>query len=422
MYQMINPCLLTQLLSLLVLVLVPASCISRNVHHFSPFSPELQYIGRFSPSKQFDMPGTEIRATFQLTGNSSNIKITLSQKNSKIPKEHSGNTINSHFQGNAFVVYINDKRQGKGAYNASFSTDPALRYNNKTHDFALNDFPLAKGIYTVRILKVTEAQWNAGTPTPNYITFHGFQIESTSLTIAPEKRNTLISTSPSPILLSSPPLPKRKIEFLGDSITAGFCNLCQYNSSPIVNHDESYGMSWDYQIGQLLNAQVHTAAWSGFGLIHNCCGGNTTMPSIFTRTLATFNMDNTWNYTNWLPNVLVINLGTNDGTYALKDQYTLAYIQLIQDVYSKYYNKDSNNDFHIFLACGPMTEIYCQPVFRIIHNMSVVSPHINISFLDQRGFLNGSFGKACCGHPSIHVDTAMAKSGATIIGNVMGWL
>jgi hypothetical protein len=39
----------------------------------------------------------------------------------------------------------------------------------------------------------------------------------------------------------------------------------------------------------------------------------------------------------------------------------------------------------------------------------------------QRGFLNGTFGPACCGHPSIEVDTAMAKSGAAFIKQTLGW-
>jgi len=39
----------------------------------------------------------------------------------------------------------------------------------------------------------------------------------------------------------------------------------------------------------------------------------------------------------------------------------------------------------------------------------------------QRGFLGGKFGPACCGHPSIEVDTAMAKSGAAFIKQTLGW-
>ena len=46
---------------------------------------------------------------------------------------------------------------------------------------------------------------------------------------------------------------------------------------------------------------------------------------------------------------------------------------------------------------------------------------VKAHFLDQRGFLNGTFGPACCGHPSIEVDTAMAKSDAAFIKRTLGW-
>ena len=33
------------------------------------------------------------------------------------------------------------------------------------------------------------------------------------------------------------------------------------------------------------------------------------MPSIFSRTLATVNVDNTWKWSNYVPDALIINLG-----------------------------------------------------------------------------------------------------------------
>jgi hypothetical protein len=52
---------------------------------------------------------------------------------------------------------------------------------------------------------------------------------------------------------------------------------------------------------------------------------------------------------------------------------------------------------------------------------NVTARGVKAHFLDQRGFLNGTFGPACCGHPSIEVDTAMAKSGAAFIKTTLGW-
>ena len=66
-----------------------------------------------------------------------------------------------------------------------------------------------------------------------------------------------------------------------------------------------------------------------------------------------------------------------------------------------------------------MSETYCDSVHEVLSAVS--QKGVKAHFLDQRGFLNGSFGKACCGHPGIEVDTAMAKSGAASIKTALGW-
>jgi hypothetical protein len=66
-----------------------------------------------------------------------------------------------------------------------------------------------------------------------------------------------------------------------------------------------------------------------------------------------------------------------------------------------------------------MSTTYCDPVQKVI---STVRAHgVKAYFLDQRGFLDGKFGKGCCGHPSIAVDTAMASAGAAFIKKTLGW-
>ena len=75
-------------------------------------------------------------------------------------------------------------------------------------------------------------------------------------------------------------------------------------------------------------------------------------------------------------------------------------------------------------------QVYCSPIERVIatvkaHGAPPAAPPpprllktfkmktsiqtitragVKAHFLDQRGFLNGTFGLACCGHPSIEVD------------------
>ena len=382
--------------------------------------PNIQFIGRSQPGPtagtiEFDMPGCEIRAKLVLAAPSC-VSINLGQRHEAHPTGPSatGNTKNSGYQSNAFVVWVDGKRQAI-ANNATFVTvvpDAAV------YPYDLSGAPSTEagcvawptGPHDFRIFKATEADWNGGSPVANFVTFHGFTVHGSAAAPA--------TTAP------GSPLPTRKIEFLGDSITAGYCNECPQAlaelGAPIPSdHSEAYGATWDHQICELLDAQCHTAAWSGLGMVRNCCGGNTTMPVIFKETLATVSAQGggvAWDWSKWVTDALVINLGTNDGSASTDPKYT--YVQTYTDLVMNA-SVNYGKNLHVFLACGPMSEHYCEPVFDVIGNLT--SKGVHAHFLDQRGFLNGTFGPACCGHPSIEVDTAMAKSGAAFIKATMGW-
>jgi hypothetical protein len=102
-----------------------------------------------------------------------------------------------------------------------FIFDPDIHITGITdespHDYnaTTDGSSLAAGTHEIRIFKATEADWNGGSPVPNYVTFHGINVESESGATAVPTANALA------VLAPPPPLPTRKIEFLGDSITAG---------------------------------------------------------------------------------------------------------------------------------------------------------------------------------------------------------
>lgn len=178
---------------------------------------------------------------------SSKVSVKLAQKHHPHDIKGAGNTKNSGFQENAIVVWIDGKRQGPGGSNSTFTTTKTQTEAPVSFPLTTGGAPLAAGTHEIRIFKATEADWNGGSPAPNYLTFYGIESAAEDATAAPAT------------LAPPPPLPTRKIEFLGDSITAGFCNMCQTTASdPFASgdHNEAYDATWDYQIGELLNAQV----------------------------------------------------------------------------------------------------------------------------------------------------------------------
>jgi hypothetical protein len=114
------------------------------------------------------------------------------------------------------------------------------------------------------------------------------------------------------------------VEFLGDSITAGFDNQCDIADAPKgMPWSESFAKSWATLMCDELKAECHYNAWSGFGMVANCCGGSTLASDVWTRTIASLGSGNSsdphgtipsnrWNFSKWKAHALVINLGTND--------------------------------------------------------------------------------------------------------------
>ena len=182
----------------------PPRCLPRLSQPASLTAPasarSYQFIGRFQHEgavSMFDMPGTEIRASLKLS-QASPVAIKLSQRHHPHDVKGAGNTKNSGFQENAVVVWIDGVRQGPGGSNATFTTTKAQSEAPVSFPATTGNKPLAAGTHTIRIFKATEADWNGGSPAPNYLTFYGLEVQGAKPTLGP-----------------LPPLPTRKIEFLG---------------------------------------------------------------------------------------------------------------------------------------------------------------------------------------------------------------
>eukprot|EP00949_MAST-11_sp_MAST-11-sp1_P003061 g3061.t1 len=177
---------------------------------------QLRVIGRHASLSEkpgevsFDMPGVAIEADVAGTGP---ISFEMSQQ---------GDVLST------FNIWCDGMEQ-PGKFNATFSTDGWK--DGEVHRVVACEASQTKRT-TVRIQKATEAKWNSLSVTPNFVTFHGFLDGSEGAHLA--------------LPAVGPMEPRRRrIEFFGDSITAGYCNLCTLASSgqtgPLL---ESYSHSW----------------------------------------------------------------------------------------------------------------------------------------------------------------------------------
>lgn len=111
-------------------------------------------------------------------------------------------------------------------------------------------------------------------------------------------------------LLAPPPAPARRIEIIGDSVSTGYGDEgtlpCGF-SADTENHYLTYGAI----AARALDAELTTIAWSGKGIVYNYDTDVVEpMPALYGRTLPQ-DPGSTYDFAS-VPNVVVINLGTND--------------------------------------------------------------------------------------------------------------
>jgi len=380
-----------------------------------PSDKRLQFSGRVRPDGQvvsFDHPGVELR--LRVAGVSS-VSVELLQQ--RAPPVKVGHNTYPSFQPHYFVVVVNGSVV-PGFANATFST-AECQNTTATTITAVAGLD-ASASHDVRIFHSSEAQWAASVPAPNWLTL-------TAVVLAAGGRDASGSNgrNPGPGLLELPPWrPTRRLEFVGDSIMAGYCNLLwapdidrhKTNRSNI----ESFWLSWPARTCEALGAECHTAAWSGFALTHShFCDKPVTMPEIWERTLASDDKAD-WAFDAWKPQAVVINLGTNDWHGVPDDwstplvssfvaNFTQTYHDFVDRIVSVY-----GPSTHVFVAVGPMTLGYLLPAQWVVGNATAKGQKAHL--LNQSGFSHGD-----CGHPSFQSDEAMAEAAAAAIASELGW-
>ena len=78
--------------------------------------------------------------------------------------------------------------------------------------------------HVVMVVKDTEPQFAGTRVAPNYVTLHGFAGDATARLVRPAQARAKAGAEAG--------AGQHKVEFLGDSITAGFDNQCDIPGSP----------------------------------------------------------------------------------------------------------------------------------------------------------------------------------------------
>jgi lysophospholipase L1-like esterase len=111
-------------------------------------------------------------------------------------------------------------------------------------------------------------------------------------------------------LLPPPPRPTRRIEFYGDSITSGMGDEAPETGRDDLLKDKNNYQTYAAITARNLNAEMHVISQSGIGVMISWFPF--TMPQFYDQLNAVGDNDSKWDFAQWTPDVVVINLLQND--------------------------------------------------------------------------------------------------------------
>jgi len=196
----------------------------------------------------------------------------------------SGTSIKLNFKGESIAALMVDNN-GDNYYNISIDNDSVRVFKPDTiKQYYTLASGLSEGEHTIELFKRTE--WNRGNST-----FYGFLINGNSEVISPPKQKN------------------RKIEFYGNSITAGYA-VEDYsgNDSPDSTYTNNYN-SYAAITARHFNADYSCICKSGIGI--TVSWKPLIMPEMYDRLVPEDSLSK-WNFSSFTPDVVVVNLLQND--------------------------------------------------------------------------------------------------------------
>jgi lysophospholipase L1-like esterase len=254
---------------------------------------------------------------------------------------------------------------------------------------------LGPGIHELTIFKRTESSVGEGV-------FEGLEIEAGKKLLDWESKT------------------KFKIEFIGNSITCGYGNEGATQACKFSPETENNYLAYGAITARNLNAEYVAVAYSGKGIYQNYdTTDKETMPVLYDRTIP-FESENVWDIKRWQPDVVVINLGTNDFAHDAPpmNEFVKVYVRFLKKIRT-YYPQSK-----IVCIEAPMTTDFWPVGIKALTNVKKYieaavseSNDPNIRFFFPASQLAEDFG--CDFHPKVNRHKKMAEDLTGFIGNFL---
>ena len=308
----------------------------------------------------------------------------------------SGVYIQFNFKGTECAVKMNDT--GHNYYNVFIDDQPSKTIDVKSDTTIVIASRMEALVHKIQIYKRTEGNQGIGS-------FKGIMISQKG-EMLPWKE-----------------IPTRKIEFIGNSITCGYGTEGLSKSERFKPSTENNYLSYAPIMARAFKADYHIVAHSGMGVVRNYGYKEkvspNAMPGRFERIFDEKEQP-VWDFKQWKPDMVVINLGTNDfstNPFPDKEVFKAGYVKLINDVIKQY------GELPVFCIVGPMTDEPCYSyVKELVEDFRSTYHKSNVYFVGIPPYLmdpDKDLGSDT--HPNYKGARKMAAHALPVISSILKW-
>lgn len=221
-----------------------------------------------------------------------------------------------------------------------------------------------------------------------------------------------------------------KIEFIGDSITCGYGVDDENENHNFSTATEDASKAYAYKTAVLMNADYSLVSYSGHGIISGYSGdGNKVtgqlVPTYYTKIGKSYGVGGgikiseiEWDFSKFVPDIVVINLGTNDASYTKNDKEKMAdyrdnYVEFLKVV------REKNPNAYIVCTLGVMGTELCKSMHEAVEMFRNQTGDTKVDYMDfaQQA---ASDGLAADWHPTERTHTKAADKLVAKLREILG--
>lgn len=239
--------------------------------------------------------------------------------------------------------------------------------------------------------------------------------------------------------LCPPPAAKeRKMEIIGDSITCGYGVEAESELQPFHTETENPAKSYSLLTAKALGAEANLVSWSGNGIVSGYVEETAAapsdkwlMPEVYRYTDISgshtlFGDDESkaeqwekWDFSRFVPDAVLINLGTNDCSWCKdiqerRNDYRDKYVKFLG------YIRQNNPKAQIFCMLGTMDQRLLKELEEAVKTFSERTQDEKVHFLSLPP-QNPEDGYGSDWHPSALTQRKTAELVISEVKRVMGW-